>query len=101
MMFPMVVFCARWPKCVCLKSAARWTPGNHGFWSGEDQGRYLVCLAPDAKAGFEKAAADRASATQIGTTGGTELTIAGAMTISLEEIARAHENWFPNLMGGR
>ena len=76
--------------------------GDHGFWFGEDQGRYLVCLAPDAKAGFEKAAADTGvRLTQIGTTGGTELTIAGAMTISLEEIARAHENWFPNLMGGR
>ena len=49
-----------------------------------------------------KAAADTGvRLTQIGTTGGTELTIAGAMTISLEEIATVHENWFPNLMGGR
>ncbi|MEC8247590.1 MAG: hypothetical protein VX019_05970, partial [Pseudomonadota bacterium] len=62
----------------------------------------LVCLAPDAKLGFEKSAADAGvRLTQIGTTGGTELTIAGTMTISLEEIARAHENWFPNLMSGR
>ena len=76
--------------------------GDHSFWFGEDQGRYLVCLAPDAKASFEQSAADAGvRLTQIGTTGGTELTIAGAMTISLEEIARAHENWFPNLMGGR
>ena len=76
--------------------------GDHGFWFGEDQGRYLVGLEPEAKAGFEKAAAEAGvHLTQIGATGGTELTIAGAMTISLVEIAKAHENWFPNLMGGR
>ena len=76
--------------------------GDHGFWFGEDQGRYLVGLEPEAKAGFEKAAAEAGvHLTQIGATGGTELTIAGAVTISLVEIAKAHENWFPNLMGGR
>ena len=76
--------------------------GDHGFWFGEDQGRYLVGIAPEAKAAFEKAAIDAGvHLAQIGVTGGMELTITGAITISLEEIAKAHENWFPNLMGGR
>jgi phosphoribosylformylglycinamidine synthase len=76
--------------------------GDHGFWFGEDQGRYLVGIAPEAKGTFEKAAIDAGiHLAQIGVTGGMELTITGAITISLEEIAKVHENWFPNLMGGR
>jgi phosphoribosylformylglycinamidine synthase len=76
--------------------------GDHGFWFGEDQGRYLVGIAPEAKRAFEKAAIDAGiHLAQIGVTGGMELTITGAITISLEEIAKAHENWLPNLMGGR
>ena len=74
--------------------------GDHGFWFGEDQGRYLVAIAPDARAAFEKAAAEaHVHIAQIGLTGGAELTITDAMTISLDEIAKAHENWFPKLMG--
>ena len=37
-------------------------------------------------------------AAQIGVTGGTELTLTGAGTISLETLRSAHEGWLPGLM---
>ena len=76
--------------------------GDHSFWFGEDQGRYLVGIAPTAKVAFKKAASTLGiHLAQIGVTGGMELTINGAMTISLTRIAEAHENWLPALMDER
>ena len=73
--------------------------GDHAFWFGEDQGRYLVGIAPDTFESFETAAAQAGVViTRLGITGGAELTISHTMTISLEEMAQIHENWFPDLM---
>jgi phosphoribosylformylglycinamidine synthase len=60
---------------------------------GEDQARYIV-TAPD---GAELEAAGLPIA-RIGTTGGTSIELASG-SVSLEELRRAHEGFFPRLMG--
>ena len=67
---------------------------------GEDQGRYLLAVAPGA-AGEVEAAAGRAGvlARRVGTTGGVALTLAGGDAISLQELAEIHRSWLPSLMG--
>jgi phosphoribosylformylglycinamidine synthase len=67
---------------------------------GEDQGRYLLAVAPDRLARVE-AMAGRAGvlARQVGTTGGGALTLAGRDAISLQEVGRIHSGWLPAFMG--
>ena len=67
---------------------------------GEDQGRYLLAIAPDRLPVVE-AAAGRAGvlARRVGTTGGVALTLAGGDAISLQELAEIHQSWLPSLMG--
>jgi phosphoribosylformylglycinamidine synthase subunit PurL len=76
-----------------LESAAAWL-------FGEDQGRYLLAVAPSRLARVE-AEAGRAGvlARQIGTTGGVALTLDGGDAISLEELAESHRSWLPSFMG--
>jgi phosphoribosylformylglycinamidine synthase len=60
---------------------------------GEDQGLYVVTARAGAQldgAGIEVA--------QIGRTGGSSIEVAGH-SLSLEELRRAHEGFFPQLMG--
>ena len=75
------------------ESAAAWL-------FGEDQGRYLVAVAPDRLALVE-AEAGRAGvlARRIGATGGVALTLDGGDAISLQELAEIHRSWLPALMG--
>ncbi|HJQ16774.1 MAG TPA: AIR synthase related protein, partial [Allosphingosinicella sp.] len=66
---------------------------------GEDQGRYVV--TSDEALG-ERAAAAGVACTRLGTTGGAELRIdlgGVASTMDLERLRRAHEGYFPTLMG--
>ena len=65
----------------------------------EDQARYLI-TAPkgSAPAVVEAAKKAGASARIIGRTGGLDLTVAGTLTISVAELASAHEGWFPSFM---
>ncbi|MEO3999064.1 phosphoribosylformylglycinamidine synthase subunit PurL [Mesorhizobium sp. CAU 1732] len=63
---------------------------------GEDQGRYVVTMT---KAAFETYSANpEVSAVSIGTTGGTSLKLGNARAISVEQLKRTHEGWFPAFM---
>ncbi len=72
---------------------------------GEDQGRYLVTLnldpqGPEIAALWKEAEAQGIFAPWIGTTGGTTLTLGGAMPVSVATLKAAHESWFPSFMAG-
>jgi phosphoribosylformylglycinamidine synthase subunit PurL len=71
-----------------------------GFLFGEDQGRYLLATG-NAEAVLAAAREKSVPARVVGTTGGTELTLAGQGAISVEELRRAHEAWLPTYMSGR
>jgi len=69
----------------------------HGYWFGEDQGRYLVATAAPDRV-IEAAGAARLARTVVGTVGGDALTLDGFDPISLAELGRAHESWLPTYM---
>ncbi len=68
--------------------------GDHAFWFGEDQARYV--LAVDDAAAIM--AAGNVPAMAIGRTGGAGLTLPDGATISLETLRAAHERFFPAWM---
>ena len=71
----------------------------HAWAFGEDQARYLVTMpAKGAESFIARAAKAAVPALRIGTTGGSELTLAGATPISLVELGVAHEGWLPAYM---
>ncbi|MBX3494303.1 MAG: phosphoribosylformylglycinamidine synthase subunit PurL, partial [Parvibaculum sp.] len=71
----------------------------HAWAFGEDQARYLVTMpANGAESFIARAAKAGVPALRIGTTGGSELTLAGATPISLVELGAAHEGWLPAYM---
>ena len=74
--------------------------GRLGFLFGEDQARYLV-TAPAAagRALSEAAAGSGVPLFRLGTVGGEDLIVEGAVTISLAKLRQAHEAWFPAFMG--
>ena len=72
--------------------------GDHAFWFGEDQARYILAVI-DAPATLGAAQAASVPATLIGTAGGTGLTLPGGVLISLEEARAAHERFFGAWMG--
>ncbi|WP_417671806.1 phosphoribosylformylglycinamidine synthase subunit PurL [Roseibium sp.] len=73
----------------------------HAALFGEDQGRYVLTVsAGNLDALLEDAIDAGVEALRIGTTGGTELTVEGILTISVAKLKEAHENWFPNYMTG-
>jgi phosphoribosylformylglycinamidine synthase len=76
--------------------------GGAGGLFGEDQGRYLLAVAPEQREPVLQAAR-RAGvpARAVGTTGGAALTLAGGDAISMGELIRAHEDWLPGLMAAR
>jgi len=72
------------------------------FFFGEDQGRYLIAAAADTarriadaaeKAGIPHALIGRTINRKL-------LSVAGAGEVTLERLSTAHENWFPDYMGG-
>ncbi|MBL8584368.1 MAG: phosphoribosylformylglycinamidine synthase subunit PurL [Rhizobiaceae bacterium] len=66
---------------------------------GEDQGRYVVTVARDHMEAFTARMAEAGVAADlIGVTGGANLTLGGARAISVAELRRAHEAWFPSFM---
>jgi phosphoribosylformylglycinamidine synthase len=67
------------------------------FWFGEDQGRYMM-VGDDADKILAQANASGLTLTYLGKTGGTELTIAERVHISVEELHAIHENWLPDYM---
>jgi len=67
--------------------------GDHAFWFGEDQGRYVLAVT-DPAAILAAAAAAEVPAIHIGTAGGTGLTLPGGVLISMVEAREAHERFF-------
>ncbi|MGS4885598.1 phosphoribosylformylglycinamidine synthase subunit PurL [Roseibium sp. MB-4] len=71
----------------------------HAALFGEDQGRYVVTVSPDRlDAVLEDIVDAGIEVERIGTTGGTDLTVQGVLTISVAKLKKAHENWFPDYM---
>jgi phosphoribosylformylglycinamidine synthase len=74
----------------------------HGYWFGEDQGRYLVTVRDSDLLGvLSKLKAVEVPCVQIGKTGGDAVAIAGERPVSIEALRSAFEAWFPNYMAGR
>jgi phosphoribosylformylglycinamidine synthase len=73
-------------------------PAPHAFAFGEDQGRYLVTTT-DGPALVARAEKAGIPAVVLGRTGGAELTLEGAGTISVAQVKAAHEGWLPAYMG--
>ncbi len=74
--------------------------GDHGFWFGEDQSRYIVAVAADKAAKFQSEAEKHQIAiTNIGRSGGNQLTFEDGVSISIESLSAAHEGWMPQYMG--
>jgi phosphoribosylformylglycinamidine synthase len=69
----------------------------HGYWFGEDQGRYVVATGDPGK--VLAAARDAgAGAAAIGRAGGDTLTVDDGEPISMADLRRAHETWLPAYM---
>ncbi|WP_416898312.1 MAG: phosphoribosylformylglycinamidine synthase subunit PurL [Minwuia sp.] len=73
------------------------TAEAHAFLFGEDQARYVIAAA-DAVGVLDRAAAAGVPATEIGESGGAELTVTGLFTISVADLRRAHETTLPAWM---
>jgi phosphoribosylformylglycinamidine synthase subunit PurL len=71
----------------------------HAYLFGEDQGRYLMAVDPEAASDLlYSASAQGIDAAVVGVTGSDRLTLPGGETISLAELAAAHEGWLPAYM---
>jgi phosphoribosylformylglycinamidine synthase len=65
---------------------------------GEDQARYLVtCSAAAAEKILAEAATANIPASMVGETGGTAIQLPN-LAVSLDEISKAHEGFFPSFM---
>ncbi|WP_321339475.1 phosphoribosylformylglycinamidine synthase subunit PurL [Breoghania sp.] len=73
----------------------------HAQLFGEDQARYVVTL-PEGE--LERIAGEAKAAgiafTRLGSVGGDDLTVADVLSISVANMTKAHENWFPVFMDG-
>ncbi|EJF76299.1 phosphoribosylformylglycinamidine synthase 2 [Bartonella sp. DB5-6] len=75
---------------------------EHAELFGEDQGRYLLAVKPEALNSFKELAQISAvSLTELGIVEGTLLDIDGVLKLSVYELMQAYENWFPEFMGGK
>jgi phosphoribosylformylglycinamidine synthase subunit PurL len=76
-------------------------PSPIAAFFGEDQGRYLVAVAPEKLEGLlQRAKAAGVSVEQIGTTGGASLQLGNARAVPVAEIKTANDAWFPAFMAG-
>lgn len=72
----------------------------HAIWFGEDQGRYVLEVHPNAADDIlARAKAAGLSARVIGRVGGDALSIKGEPAVSLARLKDIHEGWFPAYMG--
>ena len=74
-------------------------PSPTAAFFGEDQGRYLV-TARRSRALLSRARRLKIPAVRVGKTGGADLQLGNASAISLGELRRVHEGWFPSFMDG-
>ncbi|MCC7428940.1 MAG: phosphoribosylformylglycinamidine synthase subunit PurL [Alphaproteobacteria bacterium] len=72
---------------------------EHALWFGEEQGRYVLALAPaPTVTALARAKALGIPAARLGQTGGDALTLPGGASISVESLRRTHEAWLPAYM---
>ncbi|PTW61731.1 phosphoribosylformylglycinamidine synthase subunit II [Breoghania corrubedonensis] len=75
---------------------------THARLFGEDQARYLVTFpAADADALGGKASEAGIRFARLGAVGGDDLTVKDILSISVANLRKAHENWFPRYMDDR
>jgi phosphoribosylformylglycinamidine synthase II len=79
-------------------TAPEGAPALHALAFGEDQGRYVIALE-DGQSLVSKAKSAGVPAALLGRTGGGELTLGGAGTISVARLKAACEAWLPTYMG--
>ena len=73
----------------------------HAVWFGEDQGRYIIEVSPEAADGIvERAHMLALPARIIGRVGGDGIAIPGEQTLKLAELRDVHESWLPQYMSG-
>ena len=73
----------------------------HGFFFGEDQGRYLVTCAPQAASAIlAEASAGGIPVQALGATGGDALQLGDEAPIAVAELRAAFESWLPSYMDG-
>jgi phosphoribosylformylglycinamidine synthase len=71
----------------------------HAIWFGEDQGRYVVEVAPaGAEEVLERAKLLGLPARIVGKVAGTALTLPGEAALDLDALRARHEGWLPGLM---
>jgi phosphoribosylformylglycinamidine synthase len=71
----------------------------HGFWFGEDQGRYVV-TAKDANAVLARAKTAGVPVMRVGATGGKVLAFGDERPIAVAELKERFEGWLPAYMAG-
>jgi phosphoribosylformylglycinamidine synthase subunit PurL len=71
----------------------------HGFWFGEDQGRYVV-TAKDLDPITRRAKAGGIKLTRLGATGGAFLSFEGGQPVPIGELKKRFESWLPAFMAG-
>ena len=71
----------------------------HAVWFGEDQGRYVLSVAPErAEEITERARLLALPARIVGRVGGDRLALKGESWLPLAELRAAHESWLPDYM---
>ena len=71
----------------------------HAIWFGEDQGRYVLSVAPTrAEEILERARLLALPARIVGKAGGDRIAMKGEAWIPLDELRTAHESWLPEHM---
>jgi phosphoribosylformylglycinamidine synthase subunit PurL len=74
----------------------------HAAWFGEDQGRYVLAVAPAlAEEVAERAKLLGLPSRIVGRVGGAALTLKSETALPLDDLRKAHEDWLPNYMAGR
>jgi phosphoribosylformylglycinamidine synthase subunit PurL len=73
----------------------------HAFWFGEDQGRYVVTVAPAmAEKTMARARSSGIPVRQLGFTGGDALTLQDERPIPVAKLRERFEGWLPAYMAG-
>ncbi|MCZ2328190.1 phosphoribosylformylglycinamidine synthase subunit PurL [Bartonella sp. F02] len=72
---------------------------HHVELFGEDQGRYLLAVKPDALNKLKTLAQEKEIfLTELGIVEGDTLDIKNVLTLSVSKLTQAYENWFPEFM---
>ncbi|WP_117191223.1 phosphoribosylformylglycinamidine synthase subunit PurL [Rhizobium terrae] len=71
----------------------------HALLFGEDQARYVIAVPADL-ANFVQASAESAGVPfrPLGAVAGRELVVDDLINVAVEDLAKAHESWFPTFM---